>query len=91
MLLQATSQNETENWVHYIHTSAAAALARKRGQENISELLLKEMRSLQEKLERDEKLLKMAMLQLKIEKESNTRQNIKEQVCVCIKSLFYIS
>ena len=43
------------------------------------------MKSLQEKLERDEKLLKMAMLQLKIEKESNTRQNINEQVRTFVK------
>ena len=43
------------------------------------------MKSLQEKLERDEKLLKMAMLQLKIEKESHTRQNINEQVRTFVK------
>jgi len=77
---QATSQNETENWIHYIHTSAAAALARKRGQENIRDLLFQEMKSLQEKKQSDEKLMKMALLQMKIEKESHIRQNIIDQV-----------
>lgn len=66
--------------MHYIHTSAAAAMARKLSQENISALLIEEIKSLQEKLQSDEKLLKMAVLQLKIERESHIRQNITDQV-----------
>ena len=66
--------------MHYIHTSAAAAFARKRGLENITPLLLEEIETLQKKLQSEEKLLKMAVLQLKIEKESHIRQNITDQV-----------
>uniref|UniRef100_A0A7M5X061 Uncharacterized protein n=2 Tax=Clytia hemisphaerica TaxID=252671 RepID=A0A7M5X061_9CNID len=85
--LQATSQTETENWMHYIHTSAAAAFARKRGLENITPLLLQEIETLQKKLLSEEKLLKMAVLQLKIEKESHIRQNITDQIISWEESL----
>lgn len=79
--MQATSQTEVENWIHCIHTSASAALARRKGKENITALLNEEMEAMQEKMLSDEKLKKMALLQLKIEKDANIRQTITDQVC----------
>lgn len=80
MSIQATSQTEVENWIHCIHTSASGALARRKGKENITAMLREEMKTLQGKMQSDEKLKKMAVLQLKIEKDSNIRQNITDQV-----------
>ena len=80
IILKATSQTEVENWIHCIHTSASAALARRKGKENITSMLKCEIKALHEKMLSDEKLKKMALLQLKIEKDANIRQNITDQV-----------
>ena len=56
------------------------ALARRKRMDNIPVLLKKEIRQLREELHSDEKLRKMAQLQLKVEKELSVRQNINLQV-----------
>ena len=56
------------------------ALARRKRMDNIPVLLKKEIRQLREELHSDEKLRKMAQLQLKVEKELSVRQNINMQV-----------
>ena len=56
------------------------ALARRKRMDNIPVLLKKEIRQLREELHSDEKLQKMAQLQLKVEKELSLRQNINLQV-----------
>ena len=56
------------------------ALARRKHMDNIPVLLKKEIRQLREELHSDEKLRKMAQLQLKVEKELSVRQNINLQV-----------
>ena len=80
IFVQATSSTEVENWIHCIHSSAAMALARRKRMDNIPVLLKKEIRQLREELHSDEKLRKMAQLQLKVEKELSVRQNINMQV-----------
>ena len=68
-IFQATSPAEVDNWIHCIHSSAAMALARKKGSENAINMLKQEIRQLNEALLSDEKLKKMTRLQLNVEKE----------------------
>ena len=77
---QATSQTEVENWIHCIHSSAATALSRRKGSDDVHALLKQEILTLSETLQTDEKLKKMAVLQLKVEKEAQARQTMNEQV-----------
>lgn len=78
--LQATSQTEVDNWIHCIHSAAAMAMARKKGLENITVMLKQEIDRLNEALLSDERLKKMAILQLKMEKETQMKHSITEQI-----------
>lgn len=56
------------------------AMARKKGLENITVMLKQEIDRLNEALLSDERLKKMAILQLKMEKETQMKHSITEQV-----------
>ena len=85
--LQSTKQAEVDNWIHCIHSAAAMALSRRKSNDNIAACLGKEIELLTQKLESEEKLKKMAELQLTVETEQHSRQNMTGQISSWNQSL----
>ena len=78
---QSTSQVEVENWIHCIHSAAASAFARQRRTgENVVDVLLNQIDTLEGKITDDGKLKKMAELQSKVVTDARNKQTIFDQV-----------
>ncbi|XP_044267189.1 protein still life, isoform SIF type 1 isoform X4 [Tribolium madens] len=79
-LFQAPCQVELENWVNSIHSACAAAFARHRGKTGTLHLLQEEIFRLEKAIETDYKLKHMAEMQQSVVGDSDTRQQIANQV-----------
>uniref|UniRef100_A0A3B3RGX5 TIAM Rac1 associated GEF 1 n=1 Tax=Paramormyrops kingsleyae TaxID=1676925 RepID=A0A3B3RGX5_9TELE len=79
-LFQTSSQTELENWMTAIHSSCAAALARQQRWDDTVRLLRFEIRKLEQKIDMDEKMKKMADMQLSTVPDSKKRKTILEQI-----------
>lgn len=77
---QTSSQTELENWITAIHSSCAAALARQQRGGDTVRLLRFEIRKLEQKIDMDEKMKKMADMQLSTVPDNKKRKTILEQV-----------
>ncbi|XP_013923707.1 PREDICTED: T-lymphoma invasion and metastasis-inducing protein 2-like [Thamnophis sirtalis] len=79
-LFQATSQTDLENWVTAIHSASASLLAKKLGKEDTVRLLKSQTKALNQKIDMDSKMKKMAELQLLIVSDPKNRKAIENQV-----------
>ncbi|XP_048837180.1 rho guanine nucleotide exchange factor TIAM1-like isoform X3 [Brienomyrus brachyistius] len=79
-LFQTSSQTELENWITAIHSSCAAALARQQRWDDTVRLLRFEIRKLEQKIDMDEKMKKMADMQLSTVPDNKKRKTILEQI-----------
>ena len=70
-----------EGWISSIHSASAAQVAGSRGKEQTRWLLSSKLEKIQENIESDCKLKKMAELQLTVVTDSKNKQVITEQVC----------
>ncbi|XP_026536101.1 T-lymphoma invasion and metastasis-inducing protein 2 [Notechis scutatus] len=79
-LFQATSQTDLENWVTAIHSASASLLAKKLGKEDTVRLLKNQTKALNQKIDMDSKMKKMAELQLLIVSDPKNRKAIENQI-----------
>ncbi|XP_070589853.1 rho guanine nucleotide exchange factor TIAM2 isoform X3 [Erythrolamprus reginae] len=79
-LFQATSQTDLENWVTAIHSASASLLAKKLGKEDTVRLLKSQTKALNQKIDMDSKMKKMAELQLLIVSDPKNRKAIENQI-----------
>ncbi|XP_058024958.1 rho guanine nucleotide exchange factor TIAM2 isoform X2 [Ahaetulla prasina] len=79
-LFQATSQTDLENWVTAIHSASASLLAKKLGKEDTVRLLKSQTKALNQKIDMDSKMKKMAELQLVIVRDPKNRKAIENQI-----------
>ncbi|KAM6460759.1 rho guanine nucleotide exchange factor TIAM2 isoform 2-T2 [Liasis olivaceus] len=79
-LFQATSQTDLENWVTAIHSASASLFAKKLGKEDTVRLLKNQTKALNQKIDMDSKMKKMAELQLLIVSDPKNRKAIENQI-----------
>uniref|UniRef100_A0A8C5S0C1 T-lymphoma invasion and metastasis-inducing protein 2 n=1 Tax=Laticauda laticaudata TaxID=8630 RepID=A0A8C5S0C1_LATLA len=79
-LFQATSQTDLENWITAIHSASASLLAKKLGKEDTVRLLKNQTKALNQKIDMDSKMKKMAELQLLIVSDPKNRKAIENQI-----------
>ncbi len=79
-LLQAKSQIELENWITGIHSACASALARQHGKDDTIRLLRSETQKLEQQIESETKMKKMAELQLSVVTQAKNKQAIVSQI-----------
>lgn len=77
---QAVSQPDLETWVTSLHSASAALLARRRGTEELLQQLRLQSRALLRSIDLDNKMRKMAELQLSIIQELRSRRAVEAQV-----------
>ena len=83
-VFQGSSQSEVEGWISSIHSSSAVQFVGSRGKEQTRWLLTSKLEKIQENIESDCKLKKMAELQLTVVSDSKNKQVITDQVCCII-------
>nr|XP_009292814.1 T-lymphoma invasion and metastasis-inducing protein 2-like [Danio rerio]XP_021324269.1 T-lymphoma invasion and metastasis-inducing protein 2-like [Danio rerio] len=79
-LFQAENQTDLENWVTAIHSASASHLAKRQGKEDTLRLLKNQSRSLLQKIDMDDKMKKMAELQLSVISDQKNRKAIESQI-----------
>ncbi|XP_071801624.1 rho guanine nucleotide exchange factor TIAM1-like isoform X2 [Asterias amurensis] len=79
-LLQSQSQIELENWITGIHSACASALARQHGKDDTIRLLRSETQKLEQQIESETKMKKMAELQLSVVTQAKNKQAIVSQI-----------
>ncbi|XP_070568887.1 rho guanine nucleotide exchange factor TIAM1-like isoform X3 [Ptychodera flava] len=79
-LFQANSQTEMENWMTAIHSACSSAFARQHGKDDTLKLLKTEVQKLEQQIDVDGKMKKMAELQLRIVSDPRSKQAIVNQI-----------
>ncbi|XP_048240466.1 protein still life, isoform SIF type 1-like isoform X4 [Haliotis rufescens] len=79
-LLQASSQNDLENWIRAIHSACASSYARQHGKDNTLKLLKSELLKLDSNVDTDVKMKKMAELQMTVVSDPRSRVAIVKQI-----------
>ncbi|XP_071133546.1 protein still life, isoform SIF type 1-like isoform X4 [Mytilus edulis] len=79
-LFQALSSTEVENWICAIHSACASSLARQHGKDNSLKLIKSEQHKLENNIDVDVKMKKMAELQLTVVTDPRSRQAIIKQI-----------
>ena len=79
-LFEAPSHIELENWTNGVHSACAASFARQHGKENTIKLLRTEIHKLENGIDLDIKMKKMAGLQLSVVTDPKSKQAIEKQI-----------
>ncbi|XP_071956692.1 protein still life, isoforms C/SIF type 2-like isoform X2 [Antedon mediterranea] len=79
-LLQAPTQIELENWITAIHSACSSAFARQHGKDDTLKLLRTYFQKLEQQIDNEGKMKKMAELQLTVVKEQKNKDAIKNQI-----------
>ncbi|XP_077977644.1 rho guanine nucleotide exchange factor TIAM1-like [Glandiceps talaboti] len=86
-LFQASSQNDMDNWMNAIHSACSSAFARQHGKEDTLKLLKSEVHRLEQQIDVDGKMKKMAELQLTVVSDPRSKHAITNQILQWEKNL----
>ncbi|XP_064629838.1 protein still life, isoforms C/SIF type 2-like isoform X4 [Lineus longissimus] len=79
-LFQAQSLTEQDNWICAIHSACASSFARQHGKDNTLKLLKSETLKLENSIDMDVKMKKMAELQMSVVQDPRSKTAIAKQI-----------
>jgi hypothetical protein len=79
-LFQSLSQNELENWIHIINSVCAYSFSKSTRKETVLKEINKECQLIEKNIEIENKMKKMAELQLNITPDPKSREAVNKQI-----------